>query len=371
MMNSFKQYLQESQFNMTHLEDLVLVDKKSALYATSVIANMANDFSGTTDRKLNVTVKWDGSPAFIYGPHPENGRPFITTKGRILKKEPEVFQSVRELKASKLDPALVVILADLFIHLSKLKFKRILMGDLIFNRSMKGVDKIDGEAHITFTPNTITYAVPHGTPLGKRISKAKVGAIFHTSWSGKDLKSMKKKVETKIGNLGSSPDVFYDDATFKDVSGVAMFTKSEAKDFRKAMSAIKPAIGRLDHSILKPTLKMAFSKYFNSHLRGGKVPPVTVTDFIAKGDMSDKMKQHTLENQKKLQDIFDVFLTLGNFKLQLVRKLETIQSMKTFIRTKKGFDVTAPEGFVAIDRVGQTIKLVDRLTFTTQNFRRR
>ena len=54
----------------------------------------------------------------------------------------------------------------------------------------------------------------------------------------------------------------------------------------------------------------------------------------------------------------------------IVRKLNTIkQMMDTFVRTKQGFKVTNPEGYVAIDRVGgNAVKLVDRMEFSYNNF---
>ena len=55
-------------------------------------------------------------------------------------------------------------------------------------------------------------------------------------------------------------------------------------------------------------------------------------------------------------------------KLMIIRKLETIKSIGTFVRTDDGFKITAPEGFVAIDHVGKALKLVDRLEFSHKNF---
>ena len=43
---------------------------------------------------------------------------------------------------------------------------------------------------ISFTPNTITYAVPVDSNIGKRIARAKMGIVFHTKYSGKDLDSL-------------------------------------------------------------------------------------------------------------------------------------------------------------------------------------
>ena len=61
---------------------------------------------------------------------------------------------------------------------------------------------------------------------------------------------------------------------------------------------------------------------------------------------------------------------LVDAKMVIVRKLNTIkQMMDTFVRTKQGFKVTNPEGYVAIDRVGgNAVKLVDRMEFSYNNF---
>jgi hypothetical protein len=52
----------------------------------------------------------------------------------------------------------------------------------------------------------------------------------------------------------------------------------------------------------------------------------------------------------------------------LISKLNQVQSIGHFLRTPNGYKVTAPEGFVAVDRVAGAIKLVDRLEFSRANF---
>ena len=57
-------------------------------------------------------------------------------------------------------------------------------------------------------------------------------------------------------------------------------------------------------------------------------------------------------------------------KMQIVKKLNSVKGLTdTFIKTDNGFEVTNPEGYVAIDRVGGTaVKLVDRMEFSFNNF---
>jgi hypothetical protein len=54
----------------------------------------------------------------------------------------------------------------------------------------------------------------------------------------------------------------------------------------------------------------------------------------------------------------------------IVKKLQTVSdSLGTYLRTDAtGLKVTAPEGFVAIDKIGNAVKLVDRLEFSQANF---
>jgi lysophospholipid acyltransferase (LPLAT)-like uncharacterized protein len=53
----------------------------------------------------------------------------------------------------------------------------------------------------------------------------------------------------------------------------------------------------------------------------------------------------------------------------IVGKLNKVKSIGTFVRTAKGYKVTNPEGYVAIDRIeGNAVKLVDRMEFSYNNF---
>ena len=56
-------------------------------------------------------------------------------------------------------------------------------------------------------------------------------------------------------------------------------------------------------------------------------------------------------------------------KMLIVKKLNSVKSIGTFIKTSNGFKVSNPEGYVAIDRVsGNAVKLVDRMEFSFNNF---
>ena len=73
-------------------------------------------------------------------------------------------------------------------------------------------------------------------------------------------------------------------------------------------------------------------------------------------------------NQTALYFAIASHITLGNCKTTLLQKMNQIQSIGHFIRTNKGYRVTAPEGYVAVDKAAGAVKLVDRLEFSRQNF---
>jgi len=62
------------------------------------------------------------------------------------------------------------------------------------------------------------------------------------------------------------------------------------------------------------------------------------------------------------------YVTLQRVKNYLVSKMNQIKSIGTFLQKGNGFEVTNPEGYVAVDRMGNAVKLVDRLEFSTANF---
>ena len=71
-----------------------------------------------------------------------------------------------------------------------------------------------------------------------------------------------------------------------------------------------------------------------------------------------------------MANVFKFQSELIDAKMMIVRKLNGVKQLTdTFVRTKDGFKVVNPEGYVAIDRVsGNAVKLVDRMEFSFNNF---
>ncbi|MBC8442580.1 MAG: hypothetical protein H8D80_00155 [Proteobacteria bacterium] len=390
---SFRQFISESKnLHMEHLEDSLFNEGSAGVQdAIRFAESVTKMLSGSSSSGVNVTVKWDGAPAIICGINPENNKFFVGTKSVFNAKTPKINYTNADIDsnhsgdlASKLKVALQ--------YLSKLGIKGVIQGDLMFTAGDLGDADINGDKHITFTPNTITYAVPEGGPAAREIKAASIGIIFHTEYTGKDMSSMKASFNPRIRSLKKISKVWYDDATFRDVHGKATFTKTDTGDMKKLITKVNQLFNSnkefIDDLIRHKSIIGEVKIYGNSNIRNG-ISNMSAEEFIKY--INDKMQKaidalktekaknrkelvrkqtigYLSKNSKKLNSIFNLHSALTEMKMKLLQQLQKVKSIGTFIRTNDGFEVTAPEGFVAIDDTGKALKLVDRLVFSKHNF---
>ena len=398
----FSEYITEAKegknVHLEHLEDNVLNNGVSgAREAINFLRSLRNMLAGHSDVKVNVTTKWDGAPAIFAGINPENGKFFVGTKS-VFNKNAKLNYTDADIDENHPSEGLNDKLKTALAYLPKLGIKGILQGDMMFTKSDLKHETIDGEEYITFQPNTIVYAVPVNTKLAKMMQAAQLGIVFHTSYVGKDIENMKASFNIDLGHLTTTKDVWFRDASFTDASGSATFTEKETAD----LTSILSQAGRLFTTIPALTLnKIASSEtylvqiktYNNTKVREGQeirdtrahvnglmkwVEDKLNKEILAakKADTKEKRIKEKTEvmrfyrtNAAQLKNLFDLMNMIIEAKLMIMRKLETIRSIGTFVRTDDGFRITAPEGFVAVDKLkGNALKLVDRLEFSHQNF---
>lgn len=398
----FSEYITEAKegknVHLEHLEDNVLNNGVSgAREAINFLRSLRNMLAGHSDVKVNVTTKWDGAPAIFAGINPENGKFFVGTKS-VFNKNAKLNYTDADIDENHPSEGLNDKLKTALAYLPKLGIKGILQGDMMFTKNDLKHETIDGEEYVTFQPNTIVYAVPANTKLAKMMQAAQLGIVFHTSYTGKDIEDMKASFNIDIGHLQTTKDVWFRDASFTDASGSATFTEKETAD----LTSILSQAGRLFTTIPALTMnKIASSEtylvqiktYNNTKVREGQEIRDTrahvnglmkwVEDRLNKeitAAKKEETKQKRIKektevmrfyrtNAAQLKNIFDLMNMIIEAKLMIIRKLETIRSIGTFVRTDDGFRITAPEGFVAVDKLkGNALKLVDRLEFSHQNF---
>ena len=400
-MISFNKYLVEAKnTHMEHLEDNVLnggVD--GARQSINFLQSLRDMLAGHSNVKLNTTVKWDGAPAIFAGIDPTDGKFFVAKKG-IFNKNPKVYKTPAEVRADTSGDLAEKLLICLK-YLPELNIKGVIQGDLMFTESDLKTQDIDGESCVTFHPNTIVYAVPTKTKLAKQIQSAKMGIVWHTTYTGSSFETMKASFGKNIkSKLKASKNVWFDDATYRDVTGTATMTQTETEEVTKVLSragtlfqTIKPAI--LNGFANDEELLIMTKTFNNSKIRMGQ--PIIdngashvrglvqfITDKFQKDEDSKKSeagKQAVRERKQRIlkffsnndpmeiAKVFDLMKLIVEAKIVIVSKMNKAEGIGTFLKTAVGFKATNPEGYVAIDHTGKNaVKIVDRLEFSRANF---
>lgn len=401
-MFTFKDYLSESvllvekKVNLSHAEDLIFSKGYEGAKSTlNYLEGVAGMLSGVGETKVNVTTKWDGAPAIFAGNHPENGKFFVGTKGIFTKSNPKILYTNADVDTHYGDkPDLANKLKAALKYLPKLGIRDIIQGDLMFSEGDVKDQTIEGKHYVTFHPNTILYAFPAESKTAEHIKRAKLGIIFHTSYAGDTIHTLKSSYKVDVASLKKTPDVWFDDATYKDASGAVTMTGEETAfvysrivDARNALSQISKQ--DLDLLTANNPFMALVQQFINHRIRQGSQLenieriPEELSQFIELQVAKDKTKPETKEKKTlrlrahakevgaALMAVFHFQRIVVEVKNILIQKLEAAKHIGTFHVTDKGIEVAPQEGFVAVDHLGdKAIKLVDRLSFSRANFLR-
>ena len=70
-----------------------------------------------------------------------------------------------------------------------------------------------------------------------------------------------------------------------------------------------------------------------------------------------------------LKNLVDFINYLNQAKMMIIKQLDSAKGLaRTFVKTPNGLKVVNPEGYVAIDKSGGAVKIVDKLEFSFNNF---
>ena len=399
-MLNLKEFIKEEKnVHMEHVEDLIFNEGVNGTRkAINFLRDLRDMLAGNSTSKITATVKWDGAPAVFAGVDPRDGKFFVAKKG-VFNKEPKVYKTAAEIDADT-SGDLAAKLKVALRELSKLGIKSgVYQGDLMFTDDKK-IETIDGEKYITFHPNTIVYAVPYNSELGKKIRSAKIGVVWHTTYTGQSFETMTASFGKSIVNkFNDVPSIWMDDANYKDYSGTATFTKQETVEVTEILSRA----GTLFNSISAQTLNgisndedllLAVKTFNNSKIRKSEKIVDTRAhvrelfhyihdryqkEIDKKKTAAGKSKQEEARkkvlnffahhDQNQIVAIFDLANLIVEAKNLIIAKMNQAGHISTFLRTANGFKTTGVEGFVAIDHLsGGAVKIVDRMEFSKANF---
>jgi len=382
--------------HLEHIEDIIITDGYVGGQAVvEYFRGLLLTLKGTSSEAMSVSVKWDGAPAVVCGTNPDNGRFFVGTKS-VFSKTPKINYTKKDIATNHGTDELGQKLLKCLVHLKKLNIQGVVQGDLLFVDDSITRKNIDGKPHITFTPNTITYAIPEDGDLAKQIDRAKLGIIFHTTYAGDSLATMNAQGGADVSSFAQSPDVFFDNASYKDVSGSAKFTADESQQFYNSIDKLETLLNSVPRdlsSVLGQNTDFVpmFQMYINAMVKQGELPS-NVNQFLQgfrkfyadrmQQQMSglkaqkalqlrqDKIKQMPVflnRAKKPLQAMLTFYKAVQQMKMFVLKKMNQAMAIGSFQQTDGGLEVTEPEGFVAVDKSGNAVKLVDRLGFSRRN----
>ena len=392
----FQEFISEQKnTHMTHIEDKVLYGGvKGTREAILALRSLRDTLGGVHDG--SVSVKWDGAPAIFAGVDPRNNNFFVAKKG-IFNKSPKVYYTAKDVDADT-SGDLAVKLKKALQYLPELGIKGVIQGDFLFDSSDIKTSKIKGKSYVTFHPNTIVYAIPANTEMAKIIKKAKIGIVWHTTYSGNSFESMKASYGVNVSKLNKSSNVWSQDAMLRDMTNYTM-SKKDTEVVNEYLSQAGYLFNQISATTLKTLegnqeLAQLIETFNNTYVRQGQVVGDTnkhVSRLInwikqryqkeinarktEKGKAGQKAKLEKIlaffsaANKANLKKMFDLQKVIVLAKLKLINILNKLNRTKTFLKTSRGYRSTGQEGYVAIDKLGgDAVKIVDRMEFSFANF---
>ena len=382
--------------HLNHLEDNVFLGGIDGTRdSIDFLRSFRDLLQGRSKQAVNTSVKWDGAPAIWVGPHPETGRFFVAKKS-LFNKKPLYYVTASQIKnTNDLSDELKKKFLLAFEMYKDVKFDKILQGDFLFDKSDLKTTRVDGVEYITFHPNTIAYSIPADSELAGKIKKMKMGIVFHTTYTGNSIGNLSATAGVK---LPKAPEgVWQIDADYKDMQGSASMTSTETRKIDRGLRELGTHFRMVKKStmdILNDPIIAAFcTTYTNAFIRANKTP---TPEEAAQGlglfiqekfkVKIDKLKTPAGKQRQmdamgavimplssipshELVSVFHLYYGLQQVKNIIIKKLSSSGFIKTFLKTKDGWQVTGQEGYVATDSLGKnSVKLVDRLEFSYANF---
>jgi hypothetical protein len=368
----FKQPLREMEARIQHAEDLIFFQGSAgASRAIEALRSM------TGDNHKAVTLKWDGSPAIVFG-RDENGTFVFTDKGGFMKKggveratSPKEINSVllgRSGGKHKDDPNRIAFaknMANIFSMYEKAtpkNYRGFFKGDLLYYQTPQ-----IKENYYIFKPQLVEYAVYKDSELGKRIGQSVTGIVIH------------REVDAS-GNEGpfKNIDIFQDQTTVLVVPSITTTqpVKINTGVLDQLQLMVKKNAARIDKLLDPNTLTQKQMKgfpellyaYMNSKVDSGLTN--LGSDFIpwlesreqVSAKMKSKVNEYIQENSSAFMSLWNVVSSIMKTKDDIINKFDSQESpIKQSINGKPG-----GEGYVMAHPKGD-IKLVPRSTFSAAN----
>jgi hypothetical protein len=363
-----------------HPEDRPIIDGKKGFEHAMGVLHQASEHIKKGKNDSTMTMKYDGSPAIVFGHDPKTGKFFVASKS-AFNKTPKINYTPEDIERNHGHaPGLVEKLKDALKELPKIAPKKgVFQGDLMFSQK-DVVHNPNGSS--SFTPNTITYSA-HGLE-SQKVKKAKLGVVIHTQYNGPNLHNMKASPEI-THKFKAHPDVWNKPATHD--TGITNYGPKDEMEFHKHMEAaqkIQTAAGKTMYKDAEQHMGGAghLSTYINQTVRNVAKPTVQglqqhildksqiVQSRLKTAAASHKKQQeanaevaHIQKHRESYENLLKMHQHIQKAKDVLVRTLN--QHPGTLSHHIEGKE-THPEGYVVTHK-NEPTKLVNRAEFSRAN----
>ena len=366
--------------HIAHAEDRPLLNGSEGFEHAYNALNQAHNHIKSGANSSALTMKYDGSPAVVFGHNPENKKFFVASKSAFNVNPKLNYTHADILKNHGHAPGLMEKLHSALNHLKKIVPKTgVYQGDLMYTEG----DKEETKKGVSFTPNTITYTAK-GEKADK-IRKSKLGVIVHTQYQGENLKKMKADSHPDLHNFNHHPDVWHESANH-DTRQIH-YSDSDQKQFLKHLDSAKQIHDAHKNTMYKDVEPHSgtgnhLETYINHTVRTDEVPSVeglnnhitakykkasekliTPAAQAKKNSEAKSQTQYIEKNKQSYSNLLKMHHHLQQAKDILVKNLEQHEGgLEHHIDGKR----SKPEGFV-VNHAGEPTKLVNRKEFAKAN----
>lgn len=363
-----------AEARIQHAEDLVFWHgSKGAVHALEALRGLESG------NHTNVTIKWDGSPAIIFG-RDADGNFILTDKSGFVatgydgraKSADELEQMLLNRKSKKGDEIppdyaqFAANMKDIFDEYEKAvpeDMEGFFKGDLLYYNK-----PLLKNGRYIFKPQLVTYTVDANSELGKDISASKTGVVVHRIIDNKTGQEL--PVDKNLNSLFKGNEVL----VFPPIS-VAKAPKVDASLVNKLKQSIAKNSNAIDTLLDKAKLrelKMSdFSNilytYTNSKVDSGlENLGADFFTWLKTSNISDVKQKRILEyvesNRQGWEAVWQVVNDIMSLKNDVIEQFDNQGSdIEQYIGDKKG-----GEGYVLAHPDGD-IKFVNRAGFTAAN----
>lgn len=354
----FIQTLMESA-RTPHPEDFIFSGSQAAMDAISGMTDAVN-------KPESVTIKWDGSPAIVFGRRTADGKFTMNYKeyigeagGQVTSAEELLHYYAKNGKNMEVGQKLAKIF-NAVGSIVPTGFKGFVQGDVMWTEALTPAG---GKFMFNPNPHGVTYKIDAGSALGKDIAGRGVGLAVHSYGTdvvkSKDTPLMNRQSLNGLGGLAGTNQyitVFTGNMgnTFKMAEPTAVKKAAE-----RAVTEFNGKAGDEFLASLTQTSKDRLQQYYNRKYTGQTVDGNWLQSKLTRPQFNIV---NAKENKPILVALDKVYKAVYQLKLNILDQLEPqVQGVEQYVGNVpkgEGFNIDTPSGF---------IKLVNRGVFSTAN----